>query len=361
MALTDKSFVILSKGGIIVGCVLMMENNRKIVMHRRNRALSLLVLISLATILLPIQSMEPPKKSIQGQIIKSFSKSPCSALHIGFVGCIVGCIVTRLIITRVDWGQKEDASDSVSEFVRATLHEHGVAQDKIDAIKIKNNSYPNGWEAAYGYMGVPELDMWSLLYLKRHQLSSERGSVEREINVSKAAVLHEYGHIINKDTLRLGGAVILSPFVAYGLLEIPHRVIKKCPSVRLSPIRMFTIEILRINAAILMATKLALGHQKYREYNADKVVVQLCQNSDILQDEGEWYLQRHKDSPFSKISNPSYQKQYNDNVFFRELCYWWKMPKDGHLSDLTRGEDFLHAAESLRIRQLEKIDTSKKE
>ena len=320
-------------------------------MHIRNRATMLFVLIGLATMLIPIQSMEPPKKIINGLTIKLPSKLQCGALYMVLIGCVVGCTLTA---TRVRWNKKEDASAIVSEFVRSTLQEHGVAQDKIDAIKIKNN---NVWEVAHGYMGAPELYMWILLYNKRYQL----GALEREINVSKGAVLHEYGHIINKDTLRLGVAAIIAPPVAYGLLAVPHRIIRTCPFVRLSPVQMFAVELLRINLAILMAPRLVSGYIKYREHKADMVVVQLCQNADILQDEGEWYLERHKESLFSKISNPSHQLWYTHNVFFRELYYGWKKPQDDHLSDLTRGENFLHAAESLRHRQLEKANTSQKE
>jgi hypothetical protein len=309
-------------------------------MYTKNRTLSLFVLISLATVVMPVQSMETPKQII----IKLPSKLQVGAFFMGCAACGIGLAT---IAKQIVWSKKEDAFSDVSEFVHATLQEHGIAQDKIDAIKIKKNA---DWQADHGYMGVPNDDIWMMLYFKRWELPGW----ERKINLAKMIVLHEYGHIINNDRMRFGGACMIAPLVAYGLWEVPHRVISR----RLS---LPSAELVRTGAVCLILFELLSMYMKYREHKADMVVVQLCKDPDILQHAGEWHLEQHKESSLAQISNPYFQKWYANNVVFRELYYGWKHPMDDHPSNLTRGENFLRAAEELHSQRLEKATEFQKE
>jgi hypothetical protein len=266
-------------------------------MHTKNRMLSLFVFFSLAMVTMPIQSMESPKKII----IKLPSTLQCAALY---VSCAVCGLAIGTIGKQAEWGKKEDVSADIREFVHATLQEHGIAQDKVDAIKIKENDC---WQAGHGYMGVPYFT-WLSLYFKEWQLSGW----EKKINIAKMAILHEYGHILNKDKLYFNGACIIAPFMAYGLWQESHKIISK----RLPPL---SAEFVRGGAIAWITFGLLTIYKKYREHKADMVVVQLCKNPDMLQHASEFYFERHKESSLAQISNPCFQKWYVDNVVFREL------------------------------------------
>lgn len=277
--------------------------------------------------------------SIKMPILKSPSLLQCAAFYLSFATCAFGLVI---ITKQAILDKKENVPAHVAEFVHTTLQEHGVTQDKIDAIKIKRG---DSWWAFHKHMGVPSDDIRDQLQDKRLELPGWK----RKINISKMSVLHEWGHLINKDKMRDCGASIIIMPIAYGLGEKLHKMVSK----RLSPL---PANLIHISAAPLIYFELLLAFAKYREHKADMVAVQLCHNPDMLQHMGDYFLEHHKKRFPHKTSNSLIEKWYAHNVIFRELYYWWKVPMDDHPSDLTRGENFLKAAEALRNQQLEKVN-----
>ncbi|HJZ23696.1 MAG TPA: M48 family metalloprotease [Candidatus Babeliales bacterium] len=334
----------------------------------------LLLTINLLGAKLSMQAMDQPDRLINWQKVKtqlstSLPAQYCTLLFAGLKNFDINDLTRELTEVKL-----EDASVQTKEFIRSTLKKYGVTQDIADAIKIKKgdrwaiktsildplNSHLSAPEEFVNMVLTPDNFVRRLLFGPRYfslsvpsdpSISPIRMTQEEWLKSSEATILHEYGHMHNKDIIKTYVAVSTAFFSTYYLTAPLVQNLSNYLSTQ-SRVTKASLSILRASIAGITALFWFMAYRKYQEYNADMFAIQLIKDPEVLESQGKFFKLVHDNLDLPKISSSEYEDRYKRDKAFRELYYFWQHAKDDHPSNLTRSEYFLTAAEALRSQQL---------
>lgn len=167
-----------------------------------------------------------------------------------------------------------EATKEQDEFVRKTLKEHGFPASFYETIKVQANFF--GWRSQR-----------RILFIQEH-FDPNDTDIE-QVNMAKAFIIHEAGHILNRDLYRGWLASSAMPFIVHFGLQMLFPQSNQSTSV-VKSVSLLPAAVLKIGLASLIN----IFYAHHVEAKADDEIVKRVTDPTILHAINEAFLYKYK-------------------------------------------------------------------